>query len=115
MSKKKSNKDGIIYSTDPSYSFDQEETNDAETLHPEQQKLRIRLDTKQRAGKAVTLVEGFIGKQEDLEDLGKKLKNFCGTGGSVKAGEILVQGDQRDKVLQWLLKNQYKNSKKAGG
>ena len=115
MSKKKPNKDSIIYSTDPSYSYEHEEINDTAALSPEQQKLRIRLDTKQRAGKAVTLVQGFIGKQEDLEDLGKKLKNFCGTGGSVKDGEILVQGDQRDKVLQWLLKNQYKNSKKAGG
>lgn len=115
MSKKKPSKNGIIYSTDPSYSFEQEENNNAATLAPEQQKLRIWLDSKQRAGKAVTLIQGFVGKQEDLEDLGKKLKNFCGTGGSVKDGEILVQGDQRDKVMQWLLKNQYKNSKKAGG
>ena len=90
MSKKKPNKDGIIYSTDPSYSYE-EEQQDVETLKPEQQKLRIRLDTKQRAGKAVTLIQDFIGKQEDLEDLGKKLKNFCGTGGSVKDGEILIR------------------------
>ena len=113
MSKKKPGKDGIVFSTDPSFSYE-EESHDVQTLSPEQQKLRIRLDTKQRAGKAVTLIQGFIGKEEDLEDLGKKLKNFCGTGGSVKDGEILVQGDQRDKVLQWLLKNNYKNSKKAG-
>src|SRR5215213_1789330 len=101
MSKKKANKDGIIFSTDPSFSFEQEENGNVNTLAPEQQKLRIRLDTKQRAGKAVTLVTGFTGKDEDIEELGKKLKNFCGTGGSVKDGEILVQGDQRDKVLQW--------------
>ncbi len=113
MSKKKPNKDGIVFSTDPSFSYEEERT-EGETLSPEQQKLKIRLDKKQRAGKAVTLVEGFVGKEEDLEDLGKKLKNFCGTGGSVKDGEILVQGDQREKVLHWLLKNQYKNSKKAG-
>ena len=113
MSKKKPNKDGIVFSTDPSFSYE-EENRDVQTLAPEQQKLRIRLDTKQRAGKAVTLIQGFIGKDEDLEDLGKKLKNFCGTGGSVKDWEILVQGDQRDKVLQWLLKNNYKNSKKVG-
>lgn len=114
MSKKKPNKDGIVFSTDPSFSLEEEKHEDEQTLAPEQQKLRILLDKKQRAGKVVTLITGFIGKEQDLEDLGKKLKNFCGTGGSVKDGEILVQGDQRDKVLQWLLKNNYKNSKKAG-
>jgi translation initiation factor 1 len=113
MSKKKPNKDGIVFSTDPSFSFEEQQAS-AETPAPAQQKLRIRLDTKHRAGKAVTLVEGFIGKEEDIEDLGKKLKNFCGTGGSVKDGEIIIQGDQRDKVLQFLLKNGYKNTKKAG-
>ena len=107
MSKKKPNKDGIIYSTDPSYSYE-EEQQDVETLKPEQQKLRIRLETKQRAGKAVTLIQDFIGKQEDLEDLGKKLKNFCGTGGSVKDGAVIIQGDQREKIKQWLTKNGYK-------
>ena len=76
------------------------------------QKLRIRLDTKHRAGKAVTLINGFIGKEEDVEDLGKKLKSFCGTGGSAKDGEIIVQGDQREKVMQWLVKNGYKQVKK---
>lgn len=111
MNKKKPNKDGIVFSTDPSFSYE-EEKHDEQTLAPEQQKLRIRLDKKQRAGKAVTIIQGFSGKEDDLEDLGKKLKNFCGTGGSVKDGEILVQGDQRDKVLQWLLKNNYKHSKK---
>jgi translation initiation factor 1 len=111
MNKKKPNKDGIVYSTDPSFSFEQEQQSE-ETLSPAQQKLKVRLDTKQRAGKAVTLVEGFIGKQEEMDDLGKKLKNFCGTGGSVKDGEIIVQGDQRDKVVQWLTKNGYKNVKR---
>lgn len=83
----------------------------ADTLPPEKQKLRIKLDTKQRAGKAVTLVTHFVGKEEDLEELGKKLKNFCGTGGSVKDDEIIIQGDQKSKVLQWLQKNGYKNTK----
>jgi len=113
MSKKKANSNGIVYSTDPS--FRQEEDIPAElTLPSRQQKLRVRLDTRQRAGKAVTLIEGFTGKKEDLEDLGKKLKTHCGTGGSVKDGEIIVQGDQRDKILQWLLNNGYSASKKAG-
>ncbi len=114
MSKKnKPDQRGFVYSTDPNFSFEPEQ-NSSETLAPAQQKLRIRLDTKHRAGKAVTLIEGFIGKNEDLEDLGKKLKSFCGTGGSAKDGEIIVQGDQREKVMQWLLKNGYKNSKKSG-
>jgi len=113
MSKKKPNSSGIIYSTDPDFRIE-EDISQEETLAPRVQKLRIRLDTKQRAGKAVTLVEGFIGKTEDLEDLGKKLKGYCGTGGSVKDGLIIIQGDQRDKILQWLLKNDYSSSKKAG-
>lgn len=102
---------GFVYSTDPNFSFEEEQFN-TETVPPAQQKLKIRLDTKHRAGKAVTLVDGFKGKEEDLEDLGKKLKSFCGTGGSAKDGEIIVQGDQREKVLQWLIKNGYKLAKK---
>lgn len=101
---------GFVYSTDPGFSFEEEKTN-LQTLPPSQQKLRIRLDTKHRAGKAVTLVGGFSGTEDDLADLGKKLKTFCGTGGSAKDGEIIVQGDQRDKVMQWLVKNNYKVKK----
>jgi translation initiation factor 1 len=113
MSKKnKPDARGFVFSTDPSFRFEEEEQLPQDTLSPAQQKLRIKLDTKQRAGKAVTLVTGFTGKEEDLEDLGKKLKNFCGTGGSVKDNEAIIQGDQRDKVLQWLLKNGYSNTKK---
>src|SRR3982750_2950228 len=101
MSKKnKSDKHGFVYSTDPGFRFESEPEQSAETLPAKQQKLRIRLDAKHRGGKLVTLIEGFIGKEEDLEDLGKKLKNYCGTGGSAKDGEIIIQGDQRDKVLQ---------------
>ncbi len=103
---------GFVYSTDPNFRYEAEAETSKETLPEAEQKLKIRLDTKQRAGKAVTLVINFIGKEEDLDDLGKKLKNFCGTGGSVKDGEIIIQGDQRDKVLQWLLKNGYKHTKK---
>jgi translation initiation factor 1 len=112
MSKKnKPDSRGFVYSTDPDFSFKHEQEN-SETLPPSQQKLKIRLETKHRAGKAVTLILGFIGKENDLEELGKNLKNYCGTGGSLKDGEIIIQGDQRDKVLQWLLKNGYKQAKR---
>ena len=113
MSKKnKADRNGFVFSTDPNFRFEEEEQDHYETLPPAQQKLKIRLETKHRGGKTVTLVDGFVGKQEDLEVLGKGLKNFCGTGGSAKDGEIIIQGDQRDKVLQWLQKNGYKLSKK---
>ena len=113
MSKKnKSDARGFIYSTDPNFSFEPAHEEAQETLPPAKQLLRIRLDTKHRAGKAVTLITGFIGTNEDAEKLGKQLKNFCGTGGSVKDAEMIVQGDQRDKVLQWLLKNGYSATKK---
>jgi translation initiation factor 1 len=109
---KKNNADsrGFVYSTDPNFSF-QQENEGQETLPVSEQKLKIKLDTKNRAGKAVTLVTGFIGKDADLQELGKKLKSFCGTGGSAKDGEIIVQGDQREKVQQWLSKNGYKASR----
>jgi translation initiation factor 1 len=113
MSKKKiQSLGGLVYSTDPNFKLPEDEGGEQETIDPSKQKLKIRLDTKHRAGKAVTLVEGFIGTTADIEDLGKKLKSFCGTGGSVKDGEIIVQGDNRDKILQWLQKNGYKNAKK---
>lgn len=111
MAKKKPDNRGFVYSTDPSFHFE-EENEKAETLLPAHQKLKTRLDTKHRAGKAVTLVEGFIGTDDDLQELGKKLKTFCGTGGSAKDREIIIQGDQREKVLQWLKNNGYSQSKK---
>lgn len=112
MSKKKIQPPGgIVYSTDPAFQINPEPELTA-TPVAAQQKLRVSLDKKQRAGKAVTLVKGFEGSEDDAIELGKKLKTFCGTGGSVKDKEILVQGDQRDKVVQWLLANGYKNAKK---
>jgi translation initiation factor 1 len=114
MSKKnKTDKNGFVFSTDPNFRFEDEEQEVKETLVPAQQKLRVRLETKHRGGKTVTILQSFIGKAEDLEDLGKKLKNYCGTGGSVKDGEVIIQGDQRDKILQWLQKNGYTQSKKV--
>jgi len=112
MSKKKADSRGFVYSTDPNFHFEATNEN-IETLSPAQQKLKIRLDTKHRGGKAVTLIEGFIGNDEDLQELGKKLKTFCGTGGSAKDGEIIIQGDQREKVLQWLVKNGYSRTSKS--
>lgn len=113
MSKKsKTDKYGFVYSTDPNFNFQQEDKS-ASTLLPSQQKLKINLDKKQRAGKAVTLVEGFVGKDEDLQELGKKLKTFCGTGGSAKNGEIIIQGDQREKVLNWLVNNGYSLARRS--
>ena len=109
----KNDKRGFVYSTDPNFKFEEEDQPIEETLPPKEQKLKVRLETKHRGGKTVTLIDNFMGKEEDLEELGKKLKNFCGTGGSAKDGEIIIQGDQRDKVLQWLLKNGYDKSKKV--
>ena len=116
MSKKKhhqSGSSGIVYSTDPGFVLPDDSLTETETIEPALQSLKIRLDTRNRAGKAVSLVTGFIGKQDDLEELGKKIKAYCGTGGSVKDGEIIVQGDHRDKILQYCLKLGYARTKKA--
>ena len=112
MSKKRSIPGGLVYSTDPSFKLD-EITDDIITLPAAQQNLKIRLDAKQRAGKTVTLIQGFEGKEDDLEELGKKLKSYCGTGGSVKENEIIVQGDNRDKIVSWLLKQGFLKTKKV--
>jgi translation initiation factor 1 len=113
MQKKKLNSlSGLVYSTDPNFKIEVDSGEEQSTLPAAQQKLRVLLDKKQRAGKAVTLIIGFVGKGTDMEELGKKLKTFCGTGGSVKDGEIIIQGDNRDKVLLWLQKNGYTAAKK---
>ncbi|MEI8052972.1 MAG: translation initiation factor [Bacteroidota bacterium] len=110
--KKKTNSSGIIYSTDPDFKPFAESSESINTALPSEQKLLVRMETKHRGGKVVTLVEGFLGNQTDREELTKKLKNHCGTGGSAKDGEILVQGDHREKLLQWLIKNGFIHSKK---
>lgn len=115
MSKKnKKKREGIVYSTNPDYDYNYGSDNDITTLLPNQQDLRVMLDKKTRAGKQVTLVSGFIGDEEDLKELGRLLKTKCGVGGSVKDGEIIIQGDFRDKILNLLINNGYK-AKKAGG
>lgn len=113
MSKKK-NKINIVYSTNSDFNYDYEEEEELETLPPNEQDLRVQLDTKQRKGKGVTLITGFIGNSEDLKELGKILKSKCGVGGSAKDNEIIIQGDHRDKVLNLLLEMGYK-AKKSGG
>ncbi|GAB3992751.1 translation initiation factor [Spirosoma daeguense] len=111
MSKK--NRTGVIYSTNPDFQYQDNEQNEAVTLPPAQQNLKIWL-VKLGGNKVVTAIRGFIGTDADLSDLGKQLKTACGSGGSAKDEEILIQGDHRDKMLTWLTGKGYK-AKKAGG
>lgn len=101
----------MVYSTNPDFQYESDETPEEETIPNEKQLLRVVLDKKQRRGKAVTLVTGFVGTDEDLNELGKMLKVKCGVGGSVKDGEIIVQGDVRDKVLAILQKERYSKTR----
>lgn len=112
MQKKKLSASGIVYSTNPDFKLEYELQDEMATIAPAEQKLKIRLETKHRGGKTVTIIDGFIGKQADKEELIKKIKNHCGTGGSAKDGELLIQGDQREKIFQWLQRNGYGNTKK---
>lgn len=116
MEKKSKNKRvGTIYSTNPDFEYEyDDEQEEVETLPPQQQQLKVWLDRKQRKGKEVTLITGFVGQEDDLKDLGKTLKTKCGVGGSAKNGEIIVQGNHRDKIVELLNQMGYK-AKKAGG
>ncbi len=117
MSKKnKNSKNGFFFSTDPDFEFfDQDDSEMEESLAPEKQNLRVFIDRKKRKGKEVTLITGFEGTDDDLKALGKFLKSKCGVGGSVKDGEILIQGNHRDKVVDLLKEKGYGKTKKAGG
>jgi len=112
--KNKKKREGIVYSTQENFDYDYDGPVEEETLPPAQQDLRVMLDKKARKGKQVTLVTGFVGTQDDLKALGKLLKSKCGAGGSAKDGEIMVQGDFRDTVLDVLQQEGYR-AKKSGG
>ena len=114
MSKKNQKFQNVVYSTNPNFNYEIEQTDDIQTLPPQQQRLYVSIDRKQRAGKEVTLVEGFIGSEDDLKDLGKLLKSKCGVGGSVKDNEILIQGNFKQKIFELLLKEGYSQTKQKG-
>jgi translation initiation factor 1 len=115
MSKNKKKRIGIVYSTDPDHAYNYQEDTNEEYIPNNQQKLRVLLDRKKRKGKEVTLVTGYIGSDEDLKVLGKMLKTKCGVGGSVKEGEIILQGDHRKRVVELLKGEGYSNTKQSGG
>ena len=105
----------IVYSTNPDFEYETEQVDETPTPDKREQRLRVRLDRRNRGGKTVTVVDGFAGSDGDLKELGKWLKGRCGTGGAVKDGEILIQGDFKDKVVELLLKEGYTGTKGAGG
>ncbi len=104
---------GMVYSTDPDFEYATAAAEEPETLAPGQQELRVWLDRKQRGGKVVTLVRGFVGRGDDLQALARLLKTKCGVGGAAKEGEIIIQGDHRDRVVDILTRSGYR-CKKAG-
>ncbi|NJM93758.1 MAG: translation initiation factor [Cytophagales bacterium] len=104
-------REGVVFSTDPNFNYNQGAGQEEDTLPPAQQTLRVQIDRKQRGGKSVTLVTGFVGREMDLQALGKLLKTKCGVGGSAKDGEIVVQGELREKVAELLAKEGYKVKK----
>lgn len=115
MSKKnKKKRIDVVYSTNPDYEYDYEDDGVEETLPPGEQNLKVRIEKKGRGGKTAVVVKGFIGSEVDLKDLAKTVKTKCGTGGSAKDGEIIIQGEMRNKVLEVLNKEGY-NAKQAGG
>ena len=105
----------FAYSTNPDYNPNDNTDEEEESLEPNKQVLRVRLEKKNRGGKTVSIVSGYVGTESDLKDLGKHLKSRCGVGGSVKDGEIIIQGDFRDRILNLLKEMGYNNVKKSGG
>lgn len=113
MSKKGKDRVNVVYSTNPNFRYEEEQHYEHDTLPPQQQNLKVYLD-RIGGGKMVSRVSGFVGKDSDLDALTKSLKQKCGVGGNAKEGEILIQGDKRDKIIELLTKEGYK-IKKAGG
>ena len=101
----------VVYSTNPDYQYENEEIEEAETLPKNQQKLRVSMEKKGRGGKTVTLIKGFVGTEDDLKELGKLLKTKCGVGGTVKEGEIIVQGEFKEKIVELLKREGYTQTK----
>jgi translation initiation factor 1 len=114
MAKKQQKVQNVVYSTNPNFAYELEQSDDIQTLPPQQQRLYVSIDRKQRAGKEVTLIEGFVGAEDDLKDLGKLLKSKCGVGGSVKDNEILIQGNFKQKIFDLLLKEGFSQTKQKG-
>lgn len=114
MSKKNKNRINVVYSTNPDFNYE-EENDEFETIESHLQQLKVLIDRKQRKGKSVTIISGFIGTDDDLNDLAKTLKSKCGVGGSIKDGEILIQGELKDKVTDLLINLGYSKTKKVGG
>jgi translation initiation factor 1 len=112
--KKDKNRINVVYSTNPNYNYEFDGQEEQETLENDKQLLYVSIDKKQRAGKAVTLIEGFVGTDDDLKELGKFLKSKCGVGGTAKDGEIIIQGEFRDKIIELLTKEGYKTKRKGG-
>lgn len=112
MAKKKLyNTGGIVYSTAPDFNLSNEGES-IEPLPPKEQLLTVFLDKKNRAGKAVSIIKGFSMKEDEIEDIARQLKSFCGSGGSSKDNEIIIQGDHREKMLQWLMRKGYSKTRK---
>lgn len=104
----------IVYSTNPDYNYAREEEEETPTVEPQKQNLRVQLDRKNRGGKVVTLITGFVGTDDDLKELGKFLKTKCGVGGAAKDGEIIIQGDFKQKIIELLKKEGYSKTKPIG-
>ena len=114
MSKKDKTRVNVVYSTNPNFNFE-EESDQIETLDNQHQQLKVCIDRKQRKGKSVTIISGFVGSDEDMQNLAKTVKTKCGVGGNAKDGEILIQGELKDKVYDLLINLGYTKTKKIGG